>query len=320
MQSGGNSKRPATEPHYNQRMMILLRRALAGAGVYLLFSSVLLLGQAWKTADSLPGVDFGHLSAAQKKSVLKVLRSEGCSCGCNMRLAECRVVDPSCSYSTGMAAAVVDAIAHGKTEEEAKAAAIASKWGHTQETKLLGDPVTIPVAGSPSMGPQSAPITIVEFSDFQCPYCAAAVPEINAVLKAYPNQVKLIFKQYPLEMHSHADMAAAAAIAAQKQGKFWAMHDAMFAHHDDLSRSNILDLAKANGLDMKRFEEDLDSTAVRETVVRDVQDGDHAGVEGTPTLFINGQRYNGPIVLDSLKPIFTAELEPGKPVVVGRNN
>ncbi|MDQ2843449.1 MAG: thioredoxin domain-containing protein [Acidobacteriota bacterium] len=289
----------------------LPQRVVLGAGAYVLAFTVLLSGQEWKTADSLSGVDFSQLSAAQKTNALKVLRSQGCSCGCNMKLAECRVVDPNCSYSKGMAAAVVDAIAHGKTVDEAQAAAVASHWGHVQEPKLLDDPVKIPVAGAPSTGPQRAPITLVEFSDFQCPYCAAAVPQIDALLKAYPTQVKLIFKQYPLEMHSHADLAAAAAIAAQNQGKFWEMHNAMFAHHDELSRDNIVLFAKQIGLDMKRFEEDLDSTAVRETVVRDVQDGDQAGVEGTPTLFINGQRYNGPIALSALKPVFDSELKPG---------
>ncbi len=289
-----------------------------GAGVFL-FASALLFGQDWKTADALPGVDLSHLSSPQKANVLKVLRSQGCSCGCNMKLAECRVVDPNCSYSKGMVAAVVEAISHGKTMDEAQATAVASKWGHLQEPKLLEDPVAIPVAGAPSTGPQRAPITIVEFSDFQCPYCAAAVPEISAVLKAYPAQVKLIFKQYPLEMHSQADLAAAAALAAQKQGKFWEMHDAMFAHHDELSRTNILAFARRIGLDMKRFEDDLDSTAVREAVVRDVQDGDQAGVEGTPTLFINGQRYNGPIALSALKPVFDQELKPAAPPTAARN-
>ncbi len=300
-------------------MLNLLQRGALGVGVFLL-SSVFLFGQDWKTADSLAGVDLSHLSAAQKASALKVMRSQGCSCGCNMKLAECRVVDPNCSYSKGMAAAVVDAIAHGKNVDEAQAAAVASKWGHLQQPKLLDDPVTIPVAGAPSTGPQHAPITIVEFSDFQCPYCAAAVPEIGAVLKAYPTQVKLIFKQYPLEMHSQADLAAAAALAAQKQGKFWEMHDAMFAHHDELSRANILAFAKQIGLDIKRFQEDLDSTDVRENVIRDVQDGDHAGVEGTPTIFINGQRYNGPIALNALKPVFEAELKPtGQRTASARN-
>jgi protein-disulfide isomerase len=299
-------------------MKNLVRGGFLCVGLCLL-STAYLSAQDWKTVDALPDVDLSHLSAAQKTSVLKVLRSQGCSCGCNMRLAECRVKDPNCSYSKGMAAAVIEAISHGKNEEQAKAAAIESKWGHVQQAKLLDDPVKIPVAGAPSTGAQNGPITIVEFSDFQCPYCAAAVPQINAVLKAYPTQVKLIFKQYPLEMHSQANLAAAAAISAQKQGRFWQMHDALFAHHDDLSRDTILALASQNGLNMDQFQKDLDSTEVHESVVRDVQDGDHAGVEGTPTLFINGQRYNGPIALDSLKPVFEAELNPGKPVVVSRN-
>ncbi len=98
------------------------------------------------------------------------------------------------------------------------------------------------------------------------------------------------------------------------------MHDAMFAHRNDLSRKSIMLLAKQNGLNMDQFESDIDSTEVRETVVRDVQDGDRAHVEGTPTLFISGQRYNGPVTLASLKPVIDAELTgaqtaavPGKP-------
>lgn len=226
-----------------------------------------------------------------------------------MKLAECRMVDPNCSYSKGLAAAIIDAVRQGKSEADAIAAADASKWAHVKPTKLLDDPVSIPTAGAPSLGPQNAPITLVEFSDFQCPYCIAATPEIQATLRAYPTQVKLIFKEYPLEMHSQAELAAIAAIAAHKQGKFWAMHDAMFASRD-LSRNTILALAQKNGLDMKRFEADWNSAETRQTVIRDIQDGDRAGVEGTPTIFINGKRYNGQIVLASLKPILDAELHP----------
>ncbi|HLH05248.1 MAG TPA: thioredoxin domain-containing protein [Bryobacteraceae bacterium] len=280
-----------------------------GLALMMLLSAGLVCAQDWKTATSLPGVDFSHLTAAQRATALKVLRAQNCSCGCGRKLAQCRVEDPQCSYSTGMAKAVVDAVSQGKNADEAQQAAITSRWG--TERKLLDDPIDIPVGGSPSLGPANAPITVVEFSDFQCPYCAAAIPEIHALLKAYPAQVKLIFKQYPLEFHPQAALAAAAALAAQKQGKFWQMHDALFAAHDQLSRDKIFELARQNGLDMKRFETDLGSTDVREEIMRDVQDGDKAGVEGTPTLFINGQRYNGPILLSSLKPVFDAELKPG---------
>lgn len=294
-------------------MALSLRRLVVAAG-FCILSTSLSFAQDWKTAATLPGIDLSKLSATQKSTALKILREGDCSCGCKMKLAQCRVLDPSCSYSNGLAAAIVDAIQHGKTATEAIATANASKWAHVQQPKVLDDPVSIPTTGAPVLGPQDARVTIVEFSDFQCPYCAAAVPQINAILKAYPSQVKLIFKQYPLETHSQADLAAAAAIAAQKQGKFWPLHDAMFANRDDLSRNNLLLLAKQTGMDMNRFETDIDSTEVRETVVRDVQDGNQAGVEGTPTIFINGQKYNGPITLETLKPIVDAQLKQATPV------
>jgi len=262
----------------------------------------------WKTSAALPGVDFSGLSAKQKASALEILRERGCSCGCSMKLAECRVVDPGCAYSTNLAITVVESVKAGKSKAETLAELDSSKWAHLQEQKVLDDAVQIPTAGAPAVGPANAKITIVEFSDFQCPYCAVAIGEINALLKAYPTQVKLIFKQFPLEIHPQADLAAAAAIAAHKQGKFWPMHDAMFAHRSDLSRQSILLLAKQNGLNMDQFESDIDSTEVRETVVRDVQDGDRAHVEGTPTLFISGQRYNGQITVAALKPVIDSEL------------
>lgn len=257
----------------------------------------------------MPGVDFSKLTAAQKATALKLLRQQDCPCGCGMKVAQCRIVDPNCAYSNGLAAAITDAIREGKSESDALAAAKASRWASVQPAKVLDDPVSIPTAGAPYLGPANAPLTLIEFSDFQCPYCVAAIPEIKAILKAYPTQVKLVYKQFPLEIHSQAALAAAAAVAAHKQGKFWAMHDAMYANHDNLSRENILALAKQNGLDMKRFEADLDSTEVHETVIRDEQDGNRAGVEGTPTIFLNGQRYNGPIALASLRPLLEAELK-----------
>ncbi len=283
-------------------------RAGTLAGLCLMISS-LLFAQDWKTAGSLPGVDFKGLSPAQKASVLKVLREHDCSCQCGRKLAQCRVEDPGCAYSTNLAATAVAAVKAGKSESETLAAIDSSKWARVQEPQILSDPVNIPVAGAPTVGPTGAPITLVEFSDFQCPYCSAAVGQLKAVLKMYPTQVKLIFKQFPLEMHPQADLAAAAAGAAQKQGKLWVLHDAIFAHPEELSRKGIVNLAQQNGLDMNRFESDIDSTTVRETVVRDVQDGNQAGVEGTPSVFINGQHYNGPITVDALKVIIDGKLQ-----------
>jgi protein-disulfide isomerase len=293
-------------------MSRLTAKLLRTAAVFLLFSgfaAVNMQAQDWQTAATFPGIDFTGLSAAQKASVLRVMRAQGCSCGCDMRMAECRVKDPTCSYSKGMTEVVVDAIKAGKTEQQAFDAAKASRWGHLPQAKLLDDPVAIPIARAPAIGPADAKITIVEFSDFQCPYCILAVPQIRAILKAYPTQARLIFKQFPLEIHSRAFLAAACALAANNQGKFWQMHDAMFQHHDELSRETFVKFAQDMGMDVERFQKDLDSEAVKKAVEKDVDDGERAGVQGTPTIFINGQRYNGPIELSYLKPIFEEALK-----------
>src|SRR5258708_27011392 len=158
-------------------------------------------------------------------------------------------------------------------------------------------------------GPGDAALTRVELSDFQCPYCSKAVTEINATLKAYPNDVRLIFKQYPLDSHPAAAISAAASLAAHAQGKFWPMHDVMFANRQRLSRQAILGWAKDIGLDMKHFTADLDSESIRKTVLRDQADGDKAGVEGTPTVFLNGQKYNGDLAPDAIKPVIDGELK-----------
>jgi protein-disulfide isomerase len=271
--------------------------------------AALLLAQEWQTVTNLAGVDFTGLTAAKKTAALNALRKQECSCGCEMKVAECRVKDPNCSFSRGLASVTVGAIKAGKTETAALAESKASKFGTRPAPKLLDDPVPIPTLGSPVMGPANARITLVEFSDFQCPYCSKAVTQINATLKAYPNDLKLIFKQYPLDSHPRASISAAASLAAHAQGKFWPMHDVMFANRQKLSRQSILEWAKEIGLDMKRFTADLDSEAIRKAVLRDQADGDKAGVEGTPTVFLNGQKYNGDLAPDAIKSVIDSELK-----------
>jgi len=274
----------------------------------LLACAALIVAQDWKTATTLNGVDLAGLSAAKVADTLRLLRGYDCTCGCGMKVAQCRVEDPGCSYSKGLSAAIVGAIRAGKNDAGALAAAKTSKYGATPAPpKLLDDPVQIATAGSPSIGPDKAPVTIVEFSDFQCPFCYKAAAELAAVVKAFPTQVRLVFREYPLESHSQAAMAAAAAIAAHRQGKFWPLHDAMFAHRTELSRATVTALAAKNGLDMKRFEADWGSKETANAVLRDMQDGDRAGVDGTPTVYINGKRYHGALGPEAMKPVIEAE-------------
>jgi protein-disulfide isomerase len=147
----------------------------------------------------------------------------------------------------------------------------------------------IPLAGAYVRGPRDAPVTIVEFSDFECPYCVKATSLVAQVLRAYPRDVKFVYKNFPLPMHPNAGPAARAALAAGLQGKFWEMHDQLFAHSGDLSGTTMRRIAKTLGLDLARFEADMNSPAVRDQVDLEVRQGKVVGVRGTPTFFVNGR-------------------------------
>ncbi len=267
----------------------------------------LLLAQDWKTATELPGVNFAGLTSAKKEEVLKVLREFGCPCGCPMQLAQCRVEDPACSQSTTLATVAVDAAKAGKDIRKALAASPLVKSAGDRNRMLL-DPVEISIAGSPAKGPANAKITIVEFSDFQCPYCIKAIGHLDAALKAFPKDVRLVYKHFPLDSHGQARMAAQASLAAEQQGKFWPMHDRLYAQSRQISRMNVLNWAKELGMDMPKFVAALDSAVVKGQVDRDVADGDRIGVQGTPTVFLNGKKYQGALDPGVFLPVLTKEL------------
>lgn len=262
---------------------------------------------AWKTSETLGNVDLSELTPVQKKAVLKILREEDCSCQCGMKTAECIIKDTNCSYSRALAKIAIQGVKDGKSLMEISKLMDASPKAH--RPKVLEDPVTIPVAGSPVKGPADARITLIEFSDFECPYCSAAEKQVDIVMAAYPKDVKLIYKQFPLSMHPHAQIAAEASLAAREQGKFWEMYELLFKNFRQLSRTNILAIAKQLGLDMDKFQADLDSGKFKKEVDKDIADGEAANVYGTPAFYINGKQYNGEVSLAALKPILAAELK-----------
>ncbi len=265
----------------------------------------------WKTATTLPGVELKTLTPAQQKVALTVLRDTPCPCGCPMLLAQCRVEDPGCGTSQMLARQVVAGAAAGQTVAQIRQALAASPAMNAAANrgKVLLDPVAIPVNGAPSKGPAKARITIVEFSDFQCPFCVRAVQQLDAVLKAYPNDVRMIYKQFPLDSHSQAALAARASLAAHAQGKFWPLHDQMYANSRAINREKILLWAKDLGLDMARFTAALDAPATKAAVERDLADGEQAGVNATPTIYLNGKKYQGSLEPQVLIPLIAAELK-----------
>ena len=166
----------------------------------------------------------------------------------------------------------------------------------------------IDTAGAPFKGPEKAPVVVVVFSDYQCPYCAKVSPLLYEVLKQYPKDVKLVHKNFPLQSHQFSLPAAIAALAAHRQGKFWEMHDKILENYRTLSDERFSEFAKAVGLDMDQFAKDSKDPQTRKQVELDLQSGIKAEVRGTPTIFVNGRRLNARS-FDDMKALIEAELK-----------
>lgn len=147
----------------------------------------------------------------------------------------------------------------------------------------------IALDGLPFKGPADASVTIAVFDDYQWPYCARLEPLFQQVLDKYPDKVKLVIKHFPLANHKYAHKAATASLAANVQGKFWEFHSKLFKNYKVINDAKIQDIAKELGLDMEKFNKDMQSSAIKRLIARDVSNGRQIGVRGTPTIFINGK-------------------------------
>jgi protein-disulfide isomerase len=164
-------------------------------------------------------------------------------------------------------------------------------------------------ATGPSRGPAGAPVTIVEFSDFECPYCARAEPTVKEVLAQYGDKVRLVYRDFPLPMHPRAPKAAEAAHCAGDQGKYWEMHERLFANPTKLEVGDLKGYGKDVGLDAGKFEKCLDSGEKAKVVESHRKAGEDAGVSGTPAFFINGRLISGAQPAEAFKAIIDEELK-----------
>ena len=163
------------------------------------------------------------------------------------------------------------------------------------DVRNLLEPARIEVeAVGPSRGPEDAPITLVEFSDFECPFCVRVLPTLDQVEETYGDQVRIVYRQFPLNaIHPNAQLSAEASLCADAQGKFWEMHDAIFEARGKAGADELKTMAADLGLDSEVFDGCLDSHEFRGQVLEDVEAGRQAGVTGTPALFINGRFLSG---------------------------
>ena len=150
-------------------------------------------------------------------------------------------------------------------------------------------------------GPDTALVTLVEYGDYECPYCGMAYPIVKAIQRRLGRRLRFVFRNFPLEdMHRNARLAAEAAEAAGAQGAFWEMHDLLYSNQAALDSAALVRRAEALDLDVDRFVRDLVRHTFASRVDEDLQSGTHSGVNGTPTFFINGHRHDGPFDIDSL--------------------
>lgn len=151
----------------------------------------------------------------------------------------------------------------------------------------------VPIDGSPTKGPESAPLTIVEFADFQCPHCGQFAPVLDKIVESRKSEVRFAYKFYVLGKFPNSENAARATIAAGKQGKFWEMHHLVFANQENLSQQGLDSMAKELGLDVGRLHADMQSPETAERIAKDKKLGEDLKIEGTPTIFINGRQFDG---------------------------
>jgi protein-disulfide isomerase len=199
----------------------------------------------------------------------------------------------------------------GQRRQQARAMIVDDLKTKNKSVRLLLDPPRVNVeaaATDPIKGPANAPVTIIEFSDYQCPFCARVNPTLDQVRKVYGDQVRIVFKDFPLPNHPEAPKAAEAAHCAGEQGKYWELHDRMFANQQALQVPMLKQYALAVGLDMNAFNECLDSGKHAARVTENLRSGEALGVSSTPTLYVNGRPVVGAQPFDYLKAVIDEEL------------
>lgn len=223
------------------------------------------------------------MTDAEKTLWLDLVNDQLSPCGEPVSVAKCATEQRTCGACVTAARYLGRLVMEGYDR-----AALAEYYRVRFGTK---DKPSLPLEDSPSRGAPMARVTIVEFSDFQCPHCGAAHPELVRLLRELDGRVRLVYKYFPLSGHSRALPAARAAEAARAQGKFWEMHDQLFEHQSALEDDDIRKYAAAIGLDLERFERDWSAPNTAARVDADRQLGQRVGIEATPSFFVDGRPF-----------------------------
>ena len=233
----------------------------------------------------LAGVDTSALTPRERREWASYVSETLAPCADTpVPIAQCVKERRGCTRCLPAAKFLVKEVREGRTREQA----IDGYKARFENDKVK----PIDVDGSPATGAATAPVTIVEWADFECPHCRAVMPVIDATVEKFPSKVRFVFKNYPLSMHSHAEPAARAAIAAAVQGKFWEMHHKLFKA-SSLEVPDLERIARELGLGVDKLKTDMASDATTQRIEKDKKAAEAVGFGGTPLIFINGREFHG---------------------------
>jgi protein-disulfide isomerase len=236
------------------------------------------------------GVDSSQFTPREKHEFSRYVKELPSPCAAvAVPIAQCVSERRDCSSCLPAAVAIAKAVREGMSLEQVESL-YKARFDATQVK-------SIPLDGSPARGPASPLVTVVEFADFECPFCQQMAPAYDALWEKRKGSLQFVFKFMPLAMHPHGEISARAAIAADRQGKFWEMNRRLFAAGTQLDERDLDHYASELNLDMDRFHSDMRSEATGERLAADRKLADALGVKGTPTLFINGREYESKLDL-----------------------
>jgi predicted DsbA family dithiol-disulfide isomerase len=243
---------------------------------------------------SIPGMDFSALPAPAQKELATVLTDSFCYCGCPHSLGACLRTHGGCKHAKRMALL-------GAREAAAGAPGFEITTGLEKYYQSFREPRRpLNVDERQCKGPKDAPVTVVEFADFECPYCGATAPVLAKLVKDLQGKVRVCYAPFPLQGHANAIPAGQAALFARDKGRFWEMHDLLFENQTSLSPATIKQLATQVGLNAAELQKAFDEKKYLDELNGFKETGKGAGVDATPTLFINGRKYVLSINSDAL--------------------
>ena len=233
----------------------------------------------------LPGVDTSAMTPRERQEWSALVSELLAPCpAVPVSVAQCVLEQRPCGSCAQAAKWVANAVRNGASPDQVH---------HAYAQRF--DPSSmkaIPIDGSPTKGPDDAPVTIIELADFECPHCAGAVPMLDAVVLAHPGKVRLVYKSYTLQFHTRGEPAARAAFASGMQGKFWEMEHLLFERQQHLEDADLERYAQMLKLDIAKWKADMQSPAISDRIAHDHKLGEDLKVKGTPTIFVNGRELD----------------------------